>query len=322
MRTRRQLRAQSVVKGLITRMPGLYRLGNRATGGTVSARYCYSVWMRHLCSVSQLLGVVRPSCVAELGPGDSLGIGLTAMLCGAERYYALDRKAFASFETNVGILDELVGLLRNRATIPDDVEFPGVFPKLNSYAFPTSMLDDAWLDRCLAAPRVESIKRAVAGETGRDDTIELRYFAPWDDSATILPESVDWVFSQAVLEHVDNVAVAYANLTKWLRPGGLMSHAIDYTCHGLTRDWNGHWTVGDRMWRLVRGERSYLINRLPHSAHMQMIQACGYSIVKEMQVWGEALDRTTVASPFRQLTDDDLSTTSAFIVAMKPQRTE
>jgi len=274
--------------------------------------------MRHLCTVIRTVGVPRPSCVAELGPGDSLGIGLAAMLCGADRYYALDRKAFASAETNVAIFDQLVGLLHCRAPIPDDAEFPGVFPKLDSYAFPAAMLDQPWLERCLAAPRVESIRRAAAGAARCDDTIELRYFAPWDDSATILPESVDWIFSQAVLEHVDGASDVYANLMKWLRPGGLMSHAIDYTCHGLTRDWNGHWTVGDRMWRIVRGKRSYLINRLPHSAHMQMIRACGFGVVKETQVRGEVLDRATLAPRFRHLSEDDLTTLSAFVVALKP----
>ena len=314
-----QLTLRSVVKGMATWLPYLSSLANSNTGGTISARYCYSVWMRHLCTVTQTLGVFRPRCIAELGPGDSLGIGLAAMLCGVDRYYALDRKAFANSENNVPIFDELVALLRNRAPIPDDVEFPGVFPKLNSYGFPITVLDDAWLDRCLATTRVESIRRAVAGDMGSDEMIELRYFAPWDDSAAILPESVDWIFSQAVLEHVDNVVAAYANLMKWLRPGGLMSHAIDYTCHGLTSDWNGHWTVGDGVWRIARGKRSYLINRLPHSAHIQMIRACGFSIVKEIRVGGKALDRTTCAPRFQYLSDDDLSTASAFIIALKPQ---
>jgi hypothetical protein len=101
-----------------------------------------------------------------------------------------------------------------------------------------------------------------------------------------------------------------------------MSHPIDYTSHVLTHDWNGHWTVGDGMWRIARGKRSYLINRLPHSAHMQMIRECGFNIGKEIRVCGETLDRTTVAPYFQQFTDDDLSTMSAFIVASKPSSGE
>lgn len=313
-----QLTLRSIVKGAATRLPFLSGLANSSTGGTVSARYCYSVWMRHLCAVTGTLGVVRPRCVAELGPGDSIGIGLVAMLCGADRYFALDRKAFATSDTNLAVLDELVELLSSRTPIPDDTEFPGVFPKLSNYAFPAAVLAEAWLAHCLAPERLASIRRVVAGVARGDETVDLRYFAPWDDHEAVLPESVDWVFSQAVLEHVDNVRGAYASLMKLLNPGGVMSHTIDYTCHGLTQDWNGHWTVGAGMWRIIRGKRSYLINRLPHSAHMQMIRACGFRTVKEIRIRGKALDRTTCAPHFRQLTDDDLSTASAFIVALKP----
>src|SRR5215467_3958939 len=107
-----QLTLPTVVKGAATWLPYFSGLANTSTGGTTSARYCYSVWMRHLCSVSKTLGVIRPRCVAELGPGDSLGIGLAAMLCGADHYYALDRMPFANAASNIAILDELATLLR------------------------------------------------------------------------------------------------------------------------------------------------------------------------------------------------------------------
>lgn len=58
-----------------------------------------------------------------------------------------------------------------------------------------------------------------------------------------------------------------------------MSHRIDYTCHGITRDWYGHWTVSAGMWRVVRGRRAYLINRLPHSAHVAALEKNGFEIV-------------------------------------------
>ena len=74
-----QLKLRSVVKGLATRVPFLARLANSSTGGSVSARYCYSVWMRHFTTATGVVGLIRPRCVAELGPGDSLGIGLAAL---------------------------------------------------------------------------------------------------------------------------------------------------------------------------------------------------------------------------------------------------
>ena len=312
-----QIKWRAVVKGFLTFLPVLDRLGNRTTGGTASARYCYSVWMRHLYSVSAVRGVFRPHCVAELGPGDSLGIGLSAILSGVDSYYALDRKEHAFLKTNLSVLDELVELFRNRASIPDDAEFPGVFPKLDCYEFPHKLLNEEWLDYCLAPERLASIKRLLSGSSLPNEPITLRYFAPWDENAAIRPESVDWVFSQAVLEHVDEPKNAYQNLWKWLKPNGLMSHTIDYGSHGLAKKWDGHRTVGDFLWNIVRGRRPYLINRLSHSAHIEMMNACRFEILAEFRIADSYLSRRLLAPRFRNLTALDLSTRSAFVVAFK-----
>ncbi len=37
----------SILKGMATYIPGIYGLVSKYTGGTDSARYCYSVWLRH-----------------------------------------------------------------------------------------------------------------------------------------------------------------------------------------------------------------------------------------------------------------------------------
>jgi hypothetical protein len=312
------LKTRALATGALTWVPGFSRFANRSTGGTAQERYCYSVWMRHLCVVGTR-SALRARRVAEFGPGDSMGIGLAAMLSGADRYFAFDRKAFANPRTNLAVLEGLLELFRTRAPIPDDSEFPGVFPKLESYAFPTGLLDEVWLARCLAPDRVESIRRAVSAEPPRaGESVKVRYFAPWNAEAAILPDSVDWIFSQAVLEHVDDVRGAYASLFKWLRPGGLMSHAIDYSCHGLTRDWNGHWTIPDGLWSVVRGRRAYLINRLPHSAHIEAMRECGFRIVTELRSCGTTLPRSDLASGYREMSDEDLATSGAFVIAVKP----
>ncbi|MCH8904482.1 MAG: hypothetical protein IIA45_11270 [Bacteroidetes bacterium] len=37
-----------ILKGLATYIPGMYRPTDKGTKGSSSARYCYSVWLRHL----------------------------------------------------------------------------------------------------------------------------------------------------------------------------------------------------------------------------------------------------------------------------------
>ena len=69
--------------GMATWLPGRANLWVGATGGTVSARYCYGVWLRHMKMAREAGLDTNPRVVAELGPGDSLGIGLAALLAGA-----------------------------------------------------------------------------------------------------------------------------------------------------------------------------------------------------------------------------------------------
>lgn len=83
-----------ILLGLATFLPIARRFTNRGSGGTDSARYCYCVWLRHLVSLEAAgLGAAWP-VVAELGPGDSLGTGIAALLCGVEQYYAFDVKPY------------------------------------------------------------------------------------------------------------------------------------------------------------------------------------------------------------------------------------
>ena len=115
----RQTKAGPVVKGLLTRVPGMKRiLPVRGTGGTNTARYCYGVWLKHLTLLWENGMRSIPNTLAELGPGDSLGIGLSAMLCGVDNYYALDVVRHSNLETNLKILDDLVALLESRAARP------------------------------------------------------------------------------------------------------------------------------------------------------------------------------------------------------------
>ena len=123
--------------GIATFIPGVYNLRAKknGSGGSYSARYCYSVYLRHMVMAHQKGLPVNPRVVAELGPGDSLGVGLMALLLGAEKYFALDVVEFSNSEKNIEVLDELILLLKNQEDIPGDIEFPRVTPKLSKKKF-------------------------------------------------------------------------------------------------------------------------------------------------------------------------------------------
>jgi hypothetical protein len=97
-----------------------------------------------------------------------------------------------------------------------------------------------------------------------------------------------------------------------------MSHDIDFTSHGIADKWNGHWALSSLIWKLVMGNRPYLLNRQPYSAHLQMLRCYGFDIVQEIKVTDiKGVGRPALAPEFKGMTDDDLVTVSAFVQAVK-----
>lgn len=277
-------------------------------------RYFYGVFLRHLVAVHRAGAEPRLGRFAELGPGTALGTCIAALLAGAERAIALDLAPYTDLAGNEPVLDALVEMFRTRAPIPDPSEFPNLKPLLDGYAFPHALLPDAALDAALAPARIERIRAALRGQ---DDV--LRYVAPWHEAQTAEAGTVDWIVSQAVMEHVDDLAGAYRAMARWLAPGGVASHAIDFTSHGYAREWNGHWALSDTAWRLSRGRRQYALNRAPHSHHPTLAHEAGLTIVADrpMQA-GDGVGRAALGPGFEHLSDADLRTRHTFLVLAKP----
>lgn len=308
---------KQVLFGISTFLPGIRQAYAKGTGGTNSARYCYSIWLRHLV-MARNTGILSyvPKVVAEVGPGDSLGIGLASLISGAERYFALDVVEHANVQKNMEVFDCLMDLFRNRADIPGNDEFPEAKPNLDSFAFPRDILTEECLDQALKNDRIAKIRDFVENPY-RQDTV-VKYIVPWFDSGAIEEGSVDMIFSQAVLEHVDDLINAYEAMSLWLKPGGFMSHQIDFRSHGTAEKWNGHWTYSDPIWKLIRGKRPYLLNREPFSAHCRLSTAKGLEVVYGKRVRSESLiSRKRLAERFQRMSDDDMTTSGAFIQAKK-----
>ena len=312
------LRLRPLVTGIATYVPGVNNLFSRRTGGSDSARYCYSVWLRHLVMARAHALPTQPAVVAELGPGDSLGVGLAALLSGSEKYYAFDVVRYARNDRDLAIFDELVALFRARAPIPGPDEFPLITPLLDNYAFPQDILTENRLALALAPERVAAIRAELAGEAA-DGGGWITYQAPWDLADIVQEGTVDMVLSQTVMEYPLDLHAAYGTLHRWLKPGGVMSHQIDFRCMGTARKWNGHWACSDLAWALVTGKRRYPVaNREPHSTHVRLMEEQGFRVVGDVPIRGEGgLPREALAQRFRNLTDDDLTTSIALIQAVK-----
>jgi len=258
----------------------------------------------------------QPNIVAELGPGNSLGVGLAALISGTEYYFAFDVVERAIPERNLNVFEELVTLFRNSAPIPGDDEFPALKPYLEDYEFPADTLNTERLRHSLKESRLERIHKAIRDPHCRDSPIQ--YKTPWYSEDNLENESVDMIYSQAVLEHVDDLKNTYKAMDQWLKATGYLSHQIDFKCHETSSEWNGHWMHTDLMWRLIKGKRPYLLNREPHSTHLRILKEQGYRVVCDRKIRTESnITRDDLAPRWRSISDDDMTTSGAFIQAVK-----
>ncbi|MGH8298547.1 MAG: hypothetical protein ACRES6_04585 [Steroidobacteraceae bacterium] len=299
-----------LLRGMGTWAPGIYRPEKRRTGLSVSARYCYSVYLRHLALLHACGLPTRHDSVAELGPGATIGLSLMALLLGASRVEALDVVRYASRSKNARMLADLAELLRAQAPIPDEREFPEVYPRLPAYAFPP-FLEGAAAD----CARLEAIAAAVKGAPS---DIGIRYYVPWQDCWGRDSSGVDFVISQAALEHVEDIAAVHRSLAAGLRIGGLVSHVIDFKSHDMTATWDGHLQYGELTWRIVKGRRPYLLNRRSPADHLRAMEATGFEIV---HTWRALVPPTLVRSGlperFRDWSDEDRSTTTLVVLGRR-----
>lgn len=313
----RHVKAKHLVKGLMTFVPGSSRvLPSTTTGGTNTALYCYGVWIKHLTMLHQHAGLTRvPDTVAELGPGDSLGIGLAALLSGADHYEALDVVEFASPAANREVFEELVSLFEQRAPSPAR-GFPDFWQYMGDERFPHHILTDDVLAESLAPQRVDAVRRALSGESVHDISIDYR--VPWSDSSVVRPGSIDLVLSHSVMEHVSDVDAAYGAIARWLRPGGVMSHQIDFTSHGLSDQWNGYRAYPEPLWKAILGRRPFLINRAPYSVHRELIDRHGFEVTCDLQnLRCDGIERARLARRWRSMSDADLNCAGAYLQARR-----
>jgi len=285
-----------------------------------SAEYCYSVWLRHMALASQFGPHDLPRRhVIELGPGGSLGVGLAALLHGAETYRALDAAPFARMDLHRNMLQELTQLYRRRAPVPAHEQFPRLKPPLFDYRYScaTGPVD-------LSPEGVGAIGDALsrlenAGGQGSPDAPRLEYSTDRRrfDEATGAGQ-VDLVICQAVMQYLPDLDEAYAAQYRWLRPGGWVSHQVDLSAHETAASWNGHLAIPEPLWRILKATRPILINRETYSGHLAAMRRAGFEVLVVMRsIDSEGLPGQRLARPFRQLGDEDLQVRGAWFMARK-----
>jgi SAM-dependent methyltransferase len=265
--------AKIAAKIVLSRVPLGYRLWKRLRlfehGRMNEPSYAEAVFLRHF-SRTELARRPGFTCL-ELGPGDSLFSALLAKAHGAGLCWLVDTGAFA---------------------VRDMAAYRAMARHLAAGGLPSPAMDEARsLDDLLARCGARYLT---------DGVVSLRQ---------IPTGSVDFVWSQAVLEHVRrrDFDAMLGETRRILRLDGLCSHRIDLQDHlgGALNNLR----FSERLWESDWFARSgFYTNRLRFGELLERCRRAGLAVeTPEVERWpGLPTPRERLAAPFRDLPDEEL----------------
>lgn len=270
-------------KLFLARLPVQYRfwkkLGVFEHGLMDQPQACFETFRTHLVSAGlqqvihdrQQLSSEADFVVLELGPGDSLYTALIARAFGASRSILLDSGDFASRD-----LEGYRAMVR--------------FLRDQGYSLP-SMDEGLSMEEIMARCSATYMTHGVA-------------------SLCELPSSsVDFIFSNAVLEHVRKreMRTLVAEMRRCLKPQGRCSHRVDLQDHlgGALNNLR----FSEHAWEsaLMAGSGFYT-NRIRYHEFLELFRQAGFKVdVKRTLCWDRLpTPRNKLSKAFRSLPDDDL----------------
>jgi len=273
---------KAIAKGILTYVPiinnkVIQRKRNKLNHSGSNAIYCYTLWMKILNFLLINNRSVDIKCIAEIGTGGSLGLGICALLTGAEQYTALDIEEDLDVVKNLQLLNEIVDLFKSSKRVPSHVLYDQLNVKIDGFEYYNQVYDQSILDNFQSSERIEEIRKCILLK--KSNLIQINN--NWMEDYQLI-NRFDFVFSRAVMEHVNKPDEVYHNLNMALKINGLMFHDIEFHSHGITKDWNTHKNINENIWRIIKGKRPYFLNRYEYIDHYNMIQNNNFKIVDEI----------------------------------------
>ena len=282
-------RLRILAKMLLSRLPFGYGVWRRLAlfrhGRMENPAYALGVFRQHYQRYLAVGGRADGYSVLELGPGDSLNTALIARVHGAEEVILVDAVAAARQDT------EPYRRLADHLKIHDGHHVP--------------------------SSDLKSCEALLAG-------CKARYLTDGLESLRQLPSaSVDFILSHAVLEHVrrDEFGAHLRELHRILRPGGIMSHRIDFKDHlgGALNNLR----FSSRWWEsplLVRS--GFYTNRFRASEVLGKLRATGFEcrVIKQDSWPQPPIRRPQLADEFARLVDEDLHISGLDVVCLRLEK--
>lgn len=263
-----------VAKLFLSRLPFGYavwqKLGLFRHGTMDSADYALRVFEERAKKVG-VLHRIHGHRILELGPGDSIGSAIIAASIGAEAII-IDAGSFARDDVDFYIA--FANTLQEKDFLPPDIKF---------------------------CKNINEILLACRSQYKTEGLTSLR---------SLPDDSIDYIFSQAVLEHVrkHEFLSTLKEFRRILKPGGVCSHQIDLRDHlgGALNNLR----FGSRTWESnFFASSGFYTNRICFTHMMDLFDQAGFQAsVSDVKRWPNLpTPRCKLAPEFRSLSDEELS---------------
>jgi len=269
-------RLKIAAKILLARLPLGYHFWESLSlfkhGNMERPEYAFGVFRTHFDRVQFARKNAGSFVALELGPGDSLFSAVIAKVLGSLKVYLVDVRPFARHD--LGHYRSMVSFLReNGFSVPEFQNWRTLEELLEAY----------------------SAHYLTAGLPS------LR---------TIPSESVDFVWSHAVLEHIrrEDFFPTLQELRRVQRPDGIGSHRVDLKDHlggALNNLRFQKWTWESEF----MSKSGFYTNRIRYSEMLRLFRQAGFDVkVLNVDRWSHLpTPRRKLARPFRDLPEEELA---------------
>ena len=243
--------------------------------------YAYEVVKRHFDKVA-LSRAGNDFVVLELGPGDSLFSAMIACALGVSCIYLIDVDDFARKDLQPYL--SMANFLKKKKLVSPKIDEANTIHDL--------------LEACNARYMTSGIA-------------SLR---------TIPDQSVDFIWSQAVLEHVrrSEFSDVIQEFRRIIRDDGISSHCIDLRDHlgGALNNLR----FSERLWESdFMAKSGFYTNRIRYTEMLRIFERAGFNAeATTIGTWDKVpTSRSKLSQSFRGLSDEDLQI-AVFEVLLKP----
>ena len=272
-----------IIKSILSRIPINYSFWRSVLfkhGEMTNPKYAYDVFRYHFLKAKEYLPDKYTLC--ELGPGDSVSTAMVAPCFGSYKTYLIDVGNFAI--KDIAAYKILYDFLNNKDLT--GVKFD------DSFGFSELLVNN---NSCYLTKGIGSLKQ-------------------------IKNNSVDFVFSQATLEHIalrDFIKVQQ-EIHRIIKSSGIVSHNIDLRDHldgGLN-----NLRFSEQIWESdLMAKSGFYTNRIRYSQMLNIFKQTGFNVEETIiETWDKLpISRSKLSPAFKKLSDEELHI-SVFYVLLKP----